>query len=84
MQSFCDLRCKPNRFANVLRGLHEEAMGAFCKGKMTHFEVPRYRKFVRSAEEFPMTVTGKIQKFRMREIAIEELGLEAAARIKTA
>ncbi|WP_299183452.1 AMP-binding protein [uncultured Neptuniibacter sp.] len=46
---------------------------AFCKGKITHFKIPRYFKFV---EEFPMTVTGKIQKFKMREISIEELGLE--------
>ena len=38
-------------------------------------------KFV---DEFPMTVTGKIQKFRMREIAIEELGLEDAAAVRTA
>ncbi len=46
---------------------------AFCKGKITHFKVPRYFKFT---DEFPMTVTGKIQKFKMREISIEELGLE--------
>jgi fatty-acyl-CoA synthase len=43
--------------------------------------VPHYWKFV---ETFPMTVTGKIQKFRMREISIEELGLQGAARIETA
>jgi len=66
------------------QGLDAESMKAFCKGRIAHFKVPRYWKFVRSAEEFPMTVTGKIQKFRMREIAIEELGLEEAARIKTA
>lgn len=46
---------------------------AFCKGKITHFKIPRYFKFV---DEFPMTVTGKIQKFKMREISTEELGLE--------
>ena len=40
--------------------------------------------FVASAEAFPMTVTGKIQKFKMREMAIEELGLQDAARIETA
>jgi fatty-acyl-CoA synthase len=43
--------------------------------------VPHYWKFV---DAFPTTVTGKIQKFRMREISIEELGLQAAARIETA
>jgi fatty-acyl-CoA synthase len=65
-------------------GLTEEEMKAFCKGKIAHFKVPRYWKFVARAEEFPMTVTGKIQKFKMRETAIRELGLEEAARIKTA
>jgi fatty-acyl-CoA synthase len=53
----------------------------FCRGQLAHFKVPHYWKFV---EHFPMTVTGKIQKFRMREISIEELGLQAAARIETA
>jgi fatty-acyl-CoA synthase len=43
--------------------------------------VPRYIKFT---DEFPMTVTGKIQKFKMREQAVSELGLEAAAGTKTA
>ncbi|PSF04730.1 AMP-binding protein [Marinobacter fuscus] len=46
---------------------------AFCKGKIAHFKIPRNYKFV---DAFPMTVTGKIQKFKMREISIEELGLE--------
>lgn len=64
--------------------LSEEDMKAFCKGKIAHFKVPRYWKFVNSAEEFPMTVTGKIQKFKMREAAIQELGLEEASKIKTA
>ncbi|SHF00266.1 fatty-acyl-CoA synthase [Microbulbifer donghaiensis] len=45
----------------------------FCKGRITHFKVPRYFKFT---DSFPMTVTGKIQKFKMREISIAELGLE--------
>jgi len=55
--------------------LTEEELRAFCKDRITHFKVPRYWKFVEKAEDFPMTVTGKIQKFRMREIAVEELGL---------
>jgi fatty-acyl-CoA synthase len=46
---------------------------AFCQGKITHFKIPRYFKFV---DSFPMTVTGKIQKFRMREQSIRELGLD--------
>jgi fatty-acyl-CoA synthase len=48
----------------------EEEIREFCKGRIAHFKVPRYIRFV---EEFPMTVTGKIQKFRMREIAVEQL-----------
>jgi fatty-acyl-CoA synthase len=45
----------------------------WCRGKIAHFKVPRYVKLV---DEFPMTVTGKVQKFKMREQAIEELQLE--------
>ncbi|AOE64940.1 AMP-binding protein [Pseudomonas corrugata] len=48
----------------------EQELQAWCKTRIAHFKTPRYFKFV---EEFPMTVTGKIQKFRMREISIEEL-----------
>jgi len=62
----------------------EEEIRAYCKGKITHHKVPRYWKFVGTAEDFPMTVTGKIQKFKMRQIAIEELGLEDAANVQTA
>jgi fatty-acyl-CoA synthase len=54
---------------------------AFCKGKIAHFKVPRYVRFV---PEFPMTVTGKVQKFRMRELAIEDLGLHDAAGVESA
>ena len=59
----------------------QEEIREFCRGKIAHFKVPRY---VKVTTEFPMTVTGKIQKFRMREMAVEELGLEAASRIETA
>ncbi len=45
----------------------------FCRGKIARFKIPRYFKFV---DSYPMTVTGKIQKYRIREIAIRELGLE--------
>jgi fatty-acyl-CoA synthase len=54
---------------------------AFCVGKIATYKIPRYWKVV---HEFPMTVTGKVQKFRMREVAIEELGLTSAAASKTA
>ena len=53
--------------------LSEEAVKEFCRGQIAHFKVPRYIRF---GEDFPMTVTGKVQKFKMREISIRELGLE--------
>jgi fatty-acyl-CoA synthase len=61
--------------------LEESAVREFCRGQIAHFKIPRYVKFV---DGFPMTVTGKVQKFKMRELAIEELGLEQAAAIVTA
>lgn len=45
----------------------------FCKGQIAHYKVPKYIQFV---TEFPMTVTGKIQKFKIREAMAEQLGLE--------
>ena len=58
-----------------------EELIEFCRGQMATFKVPRYWRFV---DEFPTTVTGKVQKYRMREAAIAELGLQAAAQQKTA
>ncbi len=55
--------------------LEESALTAFCKGKIATYKIPRYWKLV---DAFPMTVTGKVQKFRMREIAVRELELEVA------
>ena len=59
----------------------EATLETFCRGKIATYKIPRYWKFV---DAFPMTVTGKVQKFKMREQAIAELGLEAAAKVKTA
>ena len=59
----------------------EEEIREYCKGKIAHYKIPRYVKFV---TEYPMTVTGKIQKYKMREQAVEELGLHKAARVETA
>jgi fatty-acyl-CoA synthase len=59
----------------------EQSIRDFCKGKIAHTKVPKHIRFV---DEFPMTVTGKVQKFKMRETAIRELGLERAAEIATA
>jgi fatty-acyl-CoA synthase len=59
----------------------EQDLVAHCKGRIATFKIPRYWKFV---ESFPMTVTGKIQKFRMRDQSVRELGLQKAAQVKTA
>ncbi len=55
--------------------LSEDELKAFCKGQIAHYKVPKYVRFV---EGFPMTVTGKIQKFKIREAMIDELQLVAA------
>jgi fatty-acyl-CoA synthase len=49
-----------------------EEIQTFCKGQIAHYKIPRYIKFV---DAFPMTVTGKVQKFLMREETVKELGL---------
>jgi fatty-acyl-CoA synthase len=49
----------------------EHTLSEACRGKIASFKIPRYWRVV---DSFPMTVTGKIQKFRMREIAARELG----------
>ena len=59
----------------------EDELRDFCRAALAHFKVPRHWKFV---DSFPTTVTGKIQKFKIREQAIEELGLQDVARIETA
>ena len=58
-----------------------DEIAAWCKGKIATYKIPRHWKFV---DAFPMTVTGKIQKFKMRETSVEELGLEKAAGVRTA
>jgi fatty-acyl-CoA synthase len=52
--------------------LTEQQVTAFCQGAIAHYKIPKYIRFV---EDFPMTVTGKIQKFVMRQTMIEELNL---------
>lgn len=52
--------------------LNEQEIQQFCQGKIAHFKIPHYVRFVNT---FPMTVTGKVQKFRMREMMCEELGI---------
>jgi fatty-acyl-CoA synthase len=59
------IQCHPSE------SLTENEVRAFCKGNIAHFKIPKYIRFV---DEFPMTVTGKLQKFRMREIMQEQPG----------
>jgi fatty-acyl-CoA synthase len=61
--------------------LDEDSVREHCRGRLAHFKVPRYVIF---ADEFPMTVTGKVQKFKMRETSIERLGLGEAAKVRSA
>lgn len=62
------VRLKPGMTAE------EEEIRAFCRGQIAHYKIPRYVRFV---DSFPMTVTGKVQKFVMRETMVQELGLAA-------
>lgn len=61
--------------------LTEEGVQGFCKGQIAHFKIPEFIRFV---DEFPMTVTGKVQKFVIREREVKLRGLEDAAGIETA
>jgi fatty-acyl-CoA synthase len=56
--------------------LDADAIREFCEGRIAHHKIPRY---VRIADEFPMTVTGKVRKVEMRRISTEELGLAPAS-----
>jgi fatty-acyl-CoA synthase len=62
-------------------GVSGDELAAWCKGKIATYKIPRHWKFV---DAFPMTVTGKVMKFKMREVSVEELGLEKAAGVRTA
>ena len=77
-------RPRPERFGEELcvwsklragAELDADGVRAFCQGQIAHYKIPRYVKFV---DAFPMTVTGKIQKFLMREAVEQKLGLKAA------
>ncbi len=61
--------------------LSPEELRQFCTGQIAHYKIPRY---LHLTDEFPMTVTGKIQKFKMREVSIAELGLTDVASTPTA
>jgi fatty-acyl-CoA synthase len=61
--------------------LDAAAIRSFCEGRIAHNKIPRY---IRLVDAFPMTVTGKVRKVEMREVSIEELGLQAVASTKMA
>jgi len=63
------------------RTLTLEELREFAAGKIAHYKIPRY---LRISSEFPMTVTGKVQKYKMREVTVAELNLGTAAGIQTA
>jgi fatty-acyl-CoA synthase len=69
------IRLKPGAAAS------EDELREFCRGRIAHYKVPQY---IRLVDEFPMTVTGKIQKFRIRQAEIELRGLSATAMSETA
>ena len=62
-------------------GLTEEGVKDFCRGQIAHFKIPEFIRFV---DEFPMTVTGKVQKFVIRDREVKLRGLEDAAGVETA
>ncbi len=69
------IRLKPGETATELE------IQEYCRGRIAHYKVPQNIRFV---DAFPMTVTGKVQKFRIREIEIRERGLDQAAAMRTA
>ncbi len=69
------IRLKPGESAT------EDEIRAYCKDRIAHFKIPQYIRFV---DAFPMTLSGKVQKFRIREQEIRERGLEQLASVETA
>jgi fatty-acyl-CoA synthase len=61
--------------------LTEEELRSYAKGRIAHYKIPAIIRFV---DTFPTTVTGKIQKFRMRQLEVEASGLHTAAAVETA
>jgi fatty-acyl-CoA synthase len=61
--------------------LDADQVREYCAGKIAHYKIPRYIRFT---SDFPMTITGKIQKFKMRQTSTTELGLQEASHIRTA
>ncbi|MBZ5605197.1 MAG: AMP-binding protein [Acidobacteriia bacterium] len=71
----CWIRLKPGESAT------EEEIRAFCQNRIAHFKIPQYIRFV---DQFPMTVSGKVQKFAIRDQEVRERDLESVAKARTA
>jgi fatty-acyl-CoA synthase len=69
------------RLRDGAEAITADALRAFCTGRLAHYKIPRY---VRIVDGFPMTVTGKVRKVEMREVSIEELGLQSVAAVRNA
>ena len=63
----------PGSFLKAGAAIDEDEVRRFCQDRISHYKIPRYIRFV---ESFPSTVTGKVQKFAMREAMIEEFTRE--------
>ena len=61
--------------------ISEDELRAYCKAQISHQKIPRYFQFV---ESYPMTASGKVQKFMLRDSAVKALGLESVAKVRTA
>jgi fatty-acyl-CoA synthase len=61
--------------------LTEDEVRAYCQDRIAHYKIPRYVAFV---DEYPITVTGKVQKFKLREMGVARFGLQRAAAVETA
>jgi fatty-acyl-CoA synthase len=80
-EKFGEIVCAWVRLKPGLAAVSGEAIRAWCRDQIAYFKIPQH---VRIVEEFPMTVTGKLQKFRMRDAEVRERGLERAASTRTA
>ena len=61
--------------------ISEDELRAYCRAQISHQKIPRYFQFV---ESYPMTASGKVQKFMLRDNAVKALGLESVAKVRTA
>ncbi|EFO20737.1 hypothetical protein LOAG_07755 [Loa loa] len=79
-ERYGEVVCAWIRLHDSADDITEEDIQNFCKGRIAHFKIPRYILF-KKENEFPLTVTGKVKKYEIRELSKIELGLEQARRI---